>query len=259
MISRQVLCQALWRLHKLQGSAGRDAYLQVASKHHDTTNLVDPCISVGKIVWLDLLISDLENDKQTVWVTSCLGKQLFCRQNCFDGTSKEDTQIDKSLSTSSCAQNTPVHAGKNPPCFTLGEIHKLRSSLELVSGSQRADKRHSVVKKGIQNPQARKIVTRQTVLLVKIQRLHHRRNAKHVRRLSVHLVGQIYELHGQRTRGPIVHQGNSRGYWSQNSAEFLIAKKKTRNRLCDRALPYRACEVRDNHQTRRAGTTGFQR
>ena len=37
---------------------------------------------------LDLLIPDLRDVRQTVWITACFGKEVFCRQKGSDGTVK---------------------------------------------------------------------------------------------------------------------------------------------------------------------------
>ena len=89
----------------------------------DTTT--GPILSIrvfkfGSLYGLELLILGLRDDKQTVWVTACLGKELVYRQKGFDGTST--AQLDQSRSTSSSnAQSIPYARGRTPPCFTLGE------------------------------------------------------------------------------------------------------------------------------------------
>ena len=60
------------------------------------------------------------------------------------------------------------------------------------------------------------------------------------------------------TCGPTVHQGNSGALGSQNSAEVLLAIDP-RTRLCERALSYRAREVRNSHQSRKARTSGLRK
>ena len=60
----------------------------------------------------DLEILDLRNDKQTVRVAACSGKELLCRQEGADGTSREKTEFEKSIRTSSSsAQIISFYAG----------------------------------------------------------------------------------------------------------------------------------------------------
>ena len=117
----------LWRIHKLQGSARRDTSLQVVSKHNDWNHPVSLHIRVWKRIWPTPLDSWLRDVIQTVWIAACCGKDLFCSQKGFDGTSKADAQIEKSLSTSSSSAYSwsrwrKPHAGSKTPC-QLKRIH----------------------------------------------------------------------------------------------------------------------------------------
>ena len=111
-----------------------------------------------------------------------------------------------------------------------------------------------------------KIVTKKTAhVLGKIQEHHPATNGRHDKRLAVHLVGGMDEIHGQRkvrhvvrpthcwreshaifrrplshtTREPVVHQGNPGAFRSPISQQIL------RTVHAKRDLPYRACEERE--------------
>ena len=127
-------------------------------------------------------------------VTGCLGKELYYRYKVFDGTAKEKTQIGTSLNTSSStAQSIAVHAWREPMPF-----EKESRFLEFVPCSRSADE--DILLSALpKSSGTRKTATRKTVcVLAKIQDPPHRRNARRGRRLSVQLVGESDEFHGQR-------------------------------------------------------------
>ena len=63
----------------------------------------------------------------SVWITACPRNNTLCKQNAFDGTSKEDAQILEVTGTSSSEQNLLVTQEENL-CFTLEEQHAIRKS-----------------------------------------------------------------------------------------------------------------------------------
>ena len=128
-----------------------------------------------------------------------------------------------------------------------------------------------VVNKDSQNAHARNRSSRgsRCVFLGKRQdRLPHR-NARHEGRFFVQWVGEIDEIRGH---GKVRNVSGTSHRW-EKTMPFLINLSKSargpivhhgkpgafRSPLCDRALPYRACEERGIHQTNRAGTRRPQR
>ena len=129
---------------------------------------------------LDHLNLDLREVKHTVWVTDCLGKQLFSRQQGFDGNSKRDTQTEK-----------PVHGVSNP-------LHAGRDPMP-IEKQLRVLRRRPIVEKDSQHREARKIVTRRTLhVLGQHPRSSSPQRCQTGKSLSVHLVRETVEIHEQR-------------------------------------------------------------
>ena len=76
---------------------------------------------------LDIFIPSPRDNHLTVEITACQGNQLVCRQKGSTVLQKKTKKLEKSLRTSSSAQDNPVHAQENSvlhakkPIFTLWE------------------------------------------------------------------------------------------------------------------------------------------
>ena len=137
---------------------------------------------------LDLLIPDLRDVRQTVWITACFGKELFCRQKGSDGTVKRRRTNRKSH----CVPLLLVHRvflftlGETP-CLTLAESPcKLKSNHEF-------GKWHLVLTVLVKTPKPESSG---------VKNCHEEDGARSWttdmwRGLSVQLVGSIDKIHGQ--------------------------------------------------------------
>ena len=132
------------------------------------------------------------------------------------------------------------------------------------------------VEEDSQHPQAPHFLSRRRRLMLSshMQHRHHPTNSGDEKSLSLHLVGTIDEIHGQRkvrrvlgpshrwekphaifvkktlsvkTREPFVHTGNPGASGAPNCVEFLVATDP-RAWPCEKALSRRARDVRDSHQ-----------
>ena len=140
---------------------------------------------------------------------------------------------------------------------------------QLVPCCQRDE--HTRLSKRTAKTGTKKIVTRKTVrVLGQNTRPHHSRKEEHERSLSIQLVGDIDRIHGQRKvrnmLRPLAPLGetsmlSSVGHFvkqhvdplyvraihghsgAQIRPNFLVAEN-LRKRLCEKAPPRRACEVR---------------
>ena len=125
-----------------------DTVLQEAAGRAVDTLVAYPCVRVSKFFRRGPLDPCSTNRQTNRLGHRLLRETVFLKVNVSDGTSKEDTQIEESPSTSSpSTQIVPVHGGRNPM-----HVSRWRKPHMLHAGGRR----HSVVKKDIQNPQARK-------------------------------------------------------------------------------------------------------
>ena len=159
---------------------------------------------------------------------------------------------------------------RNPRPRPWETPYKLKYSLEFAVRTffTTCSRSRPVFKNDSQNPRARKRLSwrRWCVFWGKIQDPHRRRNAKHERRLSLHCIREIDEIHGQRkmllcldshplpktqcfarkitfektaTRGPIAHQGTPGAYCSPKPNPFSkqMLEKKFAKELHHFGLP----------------------